>query len=280
MTILFRLAMNLGVLLILAAAPVRAQTQAETLADIRAQMTALAGQLSGLRQELVGSGATGGATGGGSALERMDAIEAELVRLTGKTEELQNRINQVVADGTNRLGDLEFRLVELEGGDTGTLGQTPPLGGDVGATDGTVVAPSDPQPGAGGADLAENEQADFDRAKAALDTGDFRGAADLFATFAQSYTGGPLTAQALFLRGDALAGLGETSAAARAYLDSFSGAPDGPSAPDALFKLGLTLGQLGQMQEACVTLGEVGARFGRSAAAGQAASEMQALQCN
>ena len=38
-------------------------------------------------------------------------------RLTSKSEELENRINRIVSDGTTRIGDLEFRLVELEGGD-------------------------------------------------------------------------------------------------------------------------------------------------------------------
>jgi len=34
-----------------------------------------------------------------------------LTRLNSKAEELENRINRVVTDGTNRIGDLEFRLV-------------------------------------------------------------------------------------------------------------------------------------------------------------------------
>ena len=57
-------------------------------------------------------------------------MESELQRLTSKTEELENRVNRIVADGTRRIGDLEFRLVELEGGDVGALGQTSTLGGE------------------------------------------------------------------------------------------------------------------------------------------------------
>ena len=120
-------------------------------------------------------------------LERVDAIEAALAQLTAKTEALEFRINQIVADGTNRIGDLEFRLVELAGGDLGKLGPTPTLGGDTGAPAAAIVAPST---GDSSASLATNEQGDFDRAKAALDAGDFRAAADQFATFTQTYTGG------------------------------------------------------------------------------------------
>ena len=212
----------------------------------------------------------------GSALARMDAIEAGLTRLTGKTEELENRINRVVDDGTLRINDLQFRLTELEGGDPVAAGDAPPLGGSAPAPD--PAAPddgaADPAP-----ELAVNEQSDFDRAQAALDSGSFRSAADLFAAFAQTYTGGSLTAEAQYLRGEALLGLGETKQAARAYLDSFSGAPSGPVAADALYKVGLSLSQLGQMQDACVTLGEVGRRFPEAPVAAEAARDMLALQC-
>ncbi|MCQ8811847.1 hypothetical protein NQU36_28345, partial [Escherichia coli] len=72
---------------------------------------------------------------GATTLERVDAIEAELTRLTARTEELQGRVERVVADGTNRLGDLEFRVCELEPGcDIGEIGDTLPIGGEAGAT--------------------------------------------------------------------------------------------------------------------------------------------------
>ena len=76
-----------------------------------------------------------------------------------------------------------------------------------------------------------------------------------------------------------MAGLGDTSGAARAYLDAFSGAPDGPMAPAALFRLGAALGLLGQVQEACVTLGEVPRRFPNAPEAAEATSTMQTLGC-
>lgn len=257
---------------------------AQTLADIRAEIAALQAEFNALKSELVSTGAAATGVAGGDALQRMDAIEAALMRLTGKTEEVELKLNRVVADGTNRIGDLEFRLCELEEGcDIAALGDTAPLGG----AGGGAVAPvapvvTDPASGgavAGGPELAIGEQADFDRAKEVLGQGDFRTAADLFATFTQSYPGGPLTQEAHYLRGDALSQVGDTAGAARSYLEAFSGQPSGPQAAPALLKLGQALGALGQTPEACVTLQEVGTRFPGSAEAASAASAMAGLGC-
>lgn len=270
--------MRAGLLaIVLAVVPLAgfAQDRAQTLADIRQELAVLNGSVQGLRSELA---TTGGATNGafgGSILDRVDAIEAALAQLTAKTESLEFRINQVVTDGTNRIGDLEFRLVELEGGDLGAVGQTPTLGGGA-----ATNAPANPAPPAEvTGSFATNEQTDFDRAKEVLGQGDFRSAADLFATFAQTYTGGPLTAEAHFYRGEALSQLGETSNAARAWLEAFSGDMTGAKAPSALLKVGQALAELGQGPEACVTLQEVSSRFPADPAAAEATLAATGLGC-
>lgn len=264
---------------------------AETLADLRAELTRLAQSLQGLRSELVEGGQAALQTAGGpTALDRMNAMEAEIVRLTARTEELQNRIDQVVSDGTNRIGDLEFRICELEEGcDTANMPITGILGGAAAGGSAPSVPTGAGQPatattqpaGSGGAapELAISEQRDFDAASAALAAGDHQKAADGFAAFALAYPGSPLSGDAQFLRGEALAGLGDTSGAARAYLDAFSGAPDGPRAPASLLRLGAALGLLGQVQEACVTLGEVPRRFAATPEAAEAQAAMQNLGC-
>ena len=61
------------------------------------------------------TGAAPAGVAGGDALQRMDAIEAALAQLTSKTEALEFRVNQVVTDGTNRIGDMEFRLTRAGG---------------------------------------------------------------------------------------------------------------------------------------------------------------------
>lgn len=277
---------RLGLAVALCLLPVlgHAQDRAQTLADIRAELSALAAEFNALKAELVSTGAATSGAAGADALTRMDTIEATLARLTARTEEVELKLNRVVADGTNRIGDIEYRLCEVtEGCDPANLGATPTLGGDTGgAAAPAPVADAGAAPATdttGGAELAVAEQQDFDRAKEVLGSGDFRGAAELFATYAQSYPGGPLVPEAHFLRGQALTKQGDTANAARAYLDAFSAKPDGPLAPDALLKLGEGLGALGQVPEACVTLAEVGTRFPGSMAATQATVAMQGFGC-
>lgn len=254
-----------------------AQAQDQTLADIRQQLTVLYVDIQRLKTELSTTGAATGTAAANSPLERLNAIEAELQRLTSKTEELEFRVNRITVDGTNRIGDLEFRLCELEDGcDIGLLGDTPSLGGVDNASD---VPAATPAPVEGPA-LAVGEKADFERAQAALEAGDYRTAADLLVSFAASYPGSPVAADAAFLQGQAHEGLGEMTNAARAYLASFSADSTGVGAPAALFKLGASLAAIGQTQDACVTLAEVDVRFPGDPAAAQAATTMQSLGCS
>ncbi|MEM8581831.1 MAG: tol-pal system protein, partial [Pseudomonadota bacterium] len=92
----------------------------QTLADIRQELSVLFVEVQRLRRELSTTGSPQISLPSGG-LERLDSLEAELARLTEKTEQLEFRIDQIVTDGTNRIGDLEFRLVELEGGDLSQL---------------------------------------------------------------------------------------------------------------------------------------------------------------
>jgi tol-pal system protein YbgF len=255
--------------------PVAAQDDG-TLADIRNKLSGLYVEIEALRAELTATGALSTGVAGSTPLDRLNAIEAELQRLTSKTEELEFRINRITVDGTNRIGDLEFRLCEIEPGcDVSLLGDTPSLGG----VDSAAQVPTLQPEGGTGPALAVGEQADFDLAKAALDAGEWREAEVLLGVFVQTYPGGPLSSQALYHRGVALESLGEVSNAARAYLDSFSGEPEGVVASDALFRLGMSLAALGQVPDACVTLGEVPVRFPAAAVAVEAQAARTNLGC-
>lgn len=266
------------VLAVTVGAPRHAVAQDATLADIRQELTVLFVEVQKLRREL---STTGGATsniGSGDSYDRITAIESELQRLTNKSEELEYRIARVIEDGTNRIGDLEFRLCELESGcDVGALGDTPTLGGAAAIPSNPVGPAPSSQPET---QLAENERSDFERAQAALASGDFRTAADQFATFNETYPGGPLAIEATLRRGEALEAIGDVREAARAYLAAFSLEQQGPLAAEALFRLGASLGRLGQTSEACVTLGEVGLRFPVSPMVANADAEMRAIGCS
>lgn len=269
--------------LALAAMPVAAQDN-QSLADIRAELNQLSADLQGLRAQLVAAGPAGYAQAGGdSAIDRMNAMESRLAQLTGQTEQLQNRIDRVVKDGTSRIGDIEFRLCEMEEGcDLGSL-TTPTLGEQSGAS--SVLPGSNqqgalakPTPSAGAATAAE--KADFDRAQEVLGQGDFRRAADLFAAVAETHAGGPLTAEALFLRGAALDSAGDLPGAGIAWLESFAANPNGAQAPDALLGLSRAMSAKGGPAEGCFYLQEILARFPDAQQAVEAEKRMIAAQCD
>jgi tol-pal system protein YbgF len=277
------LARWLGALLLLAAAtaPASAQ-QAQNLADIKAELSVLDTQIEQLRDELVRRGAAGGLpTDPASALTRLDQLEAELRRLTDRVDVLTNDVRRIVDDATNRVGDIEFRLSELEG--TAPPAPAPeakpePLGGGVTGPRPRPTAAAAAPPESSG-EMAVTEQSDFDAAKAAADAGDNAKAAELFSKFLSDYPGGPLATEAQYRRGQALEAQSDWQGAARSYLDAFSGAPQGPLAPRALYRLAVSLGNRGQTEEACLTLTEVDSRYPGSDVAADVAAQRQTLNC-
>jgi tol-pal system protein YbgF len=252
---------------------------AQSVADVRSEVDVLNGQIQQLRDQLVQQGASGGLpVAPATALERLDQLESELRRLTNRVDVLTNDIDRIVTDASNRAGDIEFRLTEIEGGDTSTLGPPEPLGGGV-----TMPRPRPRTPTAatGSADtqLAVAEKSDFDAALAAANEGRPGEAATMFDTFLATYPGSPLAGRAKLARSDALGAAGDWQGAARGYLDTFSGAPQDDSAPEALLGLGIALAKLGKTENACLTLDEVGIRYPASPAVQKAAAEKARLSC-
>ncbi len=253
-----------------------AAAEGPTLADMRAELSGVRSELQSLRAELVASGAAGfQAAGGDAAIDRMNAMEQRLAQLTDRTEQLQNRINRVVESSTRRMDDLEFRLCEMD--------QTCDLSALTGSPgQGTVtpdLAPAAPPGQGSGKAATAAEQADFDAARQVLASGDFRRAADLFGRVAEMHAGGPLTAEALFLRGAALDSAGEPRAAAAAWLEGFAADPDGPRAGESLLGIARVIADQGDSTAACLYLAEIPARFPGSAAAGEAETRLSRLAC-
>ena len=120
------------------------ETNSKELANVQSDLNNLNEQISAIRLELseikdstiedaidaaknvVASGIKESA---GSVLFRLDVIEEEMRNLTGIIEELQFYTKNIALDATNRIGDIEFRLTELEGGDLSLLGNSRIIGG-------------------------------------------------------------------------------------------------------------------------------------------------------
>jgi len=258
------------------AVPAAAQ---QTVADVKAELDVLDGQIEQLRDELVKTGAARGLPSDpATALTRLDQLEAELRRLTDRVDVLTNDIRRIVDEASNKMGDLEFRVTELEGGDTSILPTTPePIGGGITGPRPRPVAASVAPAQAG--ELAVTERSDFDAAKAAADKGDNAQAAALFGKFLADYPGGPLSTEAQFRRGEALAATADWRGAAHGFLDAFSGAPQGPLASRALYRLASSLKELGNVEEACLTLTEVVSRYPGSAEAADVPAQRQVFGC-
>lgn len=252
-----------------------AQDRAATLADIRLQLRTLSGEITGLERELQPSGTTAPGVSG-STLQRVDGMEAELRRLTALTEELEYRIRRIVEDGTNRIGDLEFRLVELEGGDIGQLGATPPLGGQTVAP--AVMMPPAPETSP---ELAVGESRDYETAINKLESGDSAGALADLDRFLADYPRSPLAAAAQLARGRAYDAQSNSKEAGRAFLEAFTLAEetDPVTASAGLLGLGQSLASLGQTREACLTLSQVGVRFPGMPAVAGAEAALAAMDC-
>lgn len=238
--------------------------QADTVASLRAELSALGRVVSELAQEMSSGSAASTGSYDGSVLDRLERITSELANLTGRHEELEFRLRRVIDDASNRLGDLEFRLTELEGGDPTAVTQRP-LGG------GQSPTPAEPE-------LAAGEQAAFDAARDMIET-DPSAAANLLESFLDLYPGSPLSFQASMALAQLYRDSGEDARAARAYLNLYMAAPDAPSAAPALFALGETLARLDQMTEACIMFAELQTRFADTPEADRAAQARSTLAC-
>lgn len=219
---------------------------ADTVADLRADLGALTGAVAELARELSSGAATAQPGYDGPLLDRVDRMEAVLADLTGRIEQLEFRIRRAIDDASNRLGDLEFRLTELEGGST--EGLSPPALGQ------PVTDSAQPQ-------LAAGEQRAFEDAMALAATEQPEAAAAALTRFIDTYPGSPLGAEASFKLAELNRALGREPDAARAYLNLYMAAPDGPDAPRALLALGESLGRLDQAAEACAMFDELRSRF-------------------
>ncbi|WBU56842.1 tetratricopeptide repeat protein [Paracoccus sediminicola] len=258
-------------------AAARPDVDPATLADMQEDLRAVAADLQSLRAELIASGAQGfSAAGGDSAIDRMNALEARIAILTEQTELLSNRIRKVVADGSNRVGDIEFRLCELdENCDLGALmtrelgrqatgeallGQVPPPA-DLPSDISTATLPPPEEPSGNGTPPTEEEAREIAAARAAIDEGAWAAASEQLDHLVQAHAGGPLTAEALFLLGVARQEGGATEQAAEAWLRAFSAEPDGAFAPRSLIALSRAVAQIGDASDACPYLGELTRRF-------------------
>ena len=94
-----------------------------------------------------------------------------------------------------------------------------------------------------------------------FDRGQTRLAEQQFSEFIESFPTSTKLSAALFWRAETRVKDENWIGAANDYLESFTINPNGESAAKTLFGLGVSLGAIGEKEQACLTLDEVGARF-------------------
>ncbi len=230
------------------------------------------------------------AVSGGDFQQRLEQVNGEISRVTGELEQLEFRVRQHEQQSKQKLEDLEYRIIELEGGDPSILFQedapTQPQ------QQGSLAEPTQPSGGTLGtlttnaagqtvaAQVASAEQAAFDEGVLAAQAGRQSEAKALLEGFVSRYPDSPLAGEAYHWLGESYLAGGDYQSAASRFLDAATLYPGNAKAPDSLVRLGMTLSLLGQNQVACSTLAEVRQRYpGAAGAVQQAALEAQRAGC-
>ena len=94
-----------------------------------------------------------------------------------------------------------------------------------------------------------------------FDKGQIRLAEQRFTEFIDTFQTSTKLSSALFWRAETRVKSENWIGAANDYLESFTINPDGESAAKTLFGLGVSLGAIGEKDQACLTLDEIGSRF-------------------
>ena len=94
-----------------------------------------------------------------------------------------------------------------------------------------------------------------------FDSGQTKLAEQRFTEFIEGFPTSAKLSSALFWRAETRVKKENWIGAANDYLESFTVNPDGVSAAKTLFGLGVSLGAIGEKDQACLTLDEVGSRF-------------------
>jgi len=194
---------------------------------------------------------------------RLSDLETVLTRINGQIEtnnfdarqaaERNAALEAQIQALTERLATLEAYTGAPIGGASGggANGSTPP---GFGAT---------PAPGV--RDGGGSPQADVDRARGLMLSGDYDAAETAFEGFTATHGGSNLAPEANYWLGKTLVVRGADAEAASAFIAAIRGWPTTAWAPDAVLELSRSLIALERNPEACQTLGELSRRYPNAA---------------
>lgn len=297
------------ILLVTATTPVMAQSSdVQALLD---RMNRLESDLNSVQRKVfqgqtvpapnLSGGATSAPVGGseGAAIlsGRIDTLEQEQRRVTGSTEEVNFKLDQLKSRLDKLVLDVDYRLTEIErrlGGGSGAVvgqnsgsaiqsnaanaGALPPLGtnqqvatggelpqgtkslGTIRANeDGSVAENNGAATSDVVANLAPEEQ--YNLAMSLIRKDDYVGAEQAFSQFLDQNRQHGLAGNAQYWLGETFYVRGDYNNAASAFLNGYQNYPDSSKGADNLLKLGMTLGRMDQIEEACTTFLQLEKQF-------------------
>jgi tol-pal system protein YbgF len=181
---------------------------------------------------------------------RLTDLESVITRLTGQIEATNFELRQSrdkAAALESQLAAMNQKIAALE-----VFTGVPPA--EAAAPSGFSSPP--PSDSGGG-----SPQADFDRARGLMLSGDYDGAESAFGTFVATHGEARLAPEANYWLGKTLVVRGADAEAASAFIAAIRGWPTTAWAPDAVLELSRSLIALGRAPEACQTLAELSRRY-------------------
>jgi tol-pal system protein YbgF len=242
---------------------------------------------------------------------RLSALEGQMRELTGRIEETLNRVVQVQQRLDKLVGDVDFRLSQLE------KGAAPPAAAEAAPPPApAAAAPGQPvlRPGEQRLVLVPGQPAPAPQAAAAppaaaaaaapvtlpagppetqyefayglyqqavQDRGDFGRAEQALRGFVSANGAHRLAGDAQYWLGETFYARRDWPNASAAFAEQFRRFPQNAKAPDSLLRLGQSLGQMNRKNDACGTLGELDRRYPNASQSIKIAAQRERtrLQC-
>ena len=221
--------------------------------SLRLELTLIGSQIEDLRLGLLSPEVRSLApSDAGIALLRLDALEAKLRSTVGRVEAIEFHLQILSKDATNRMIEFGSKLEQLEKRNTMSDRKLPQQNGEVEKVEKYQGEVS-------------NETLAFDKALLSFTSKDFGSALEQFESFNSLYPQSINIDESFYRLGQTNMALKDAKQAANAFLESFSQVPSGPFAWKSLLGLAIALGDLGQLEQGCLTLGELKSRFPKRA---------------
>ncbi len=181
---------------------------------------------------------------------KLSEIENDIKRLHNRFEILENNYYRDLKTIKSQTNDIKERMLFLEG-------KTPKTGDEIDS----IHSHGNSQIKTNKQNPLSKEEEIFNSALDLHDSGDLIESQRSFTEFIEKFPTSSLLSNALYWRAETKARQEDWIGAANDYLESFSISPSGEYSPKILFGLGVSLGAIGEKEQACLTLDEVGMRF-------------------